>query len=104
MKTITIDELAALDPSITLVDVREPQEYLEAHVPGAVLYPLGHLPARMSELAKDQPIYVICRSGNRSKVGVELLAAQGFDATNVAGGTDAWIRSDRHVVTGREPR
>lgn len=101
MKTITVEQLDALgSTSITLVDVREPAEYVEAHVPGAQLRPLAQLPDRASDLPADEPVYVICRSGNRSKAGVSLLEARGLDAVNVLGGTDGWIAAGKPVVTG----
>lgn len=103
MKTITVAQLAAL-PDATVVDVREPQEYVEAHVPGAGLFPLAFLSSRTSELPKDETLYVICRSGNRSKVGCSVLEAQGFDAVNVEGGTLAWIAGGHPVATGQQPR
>jgi rhodanese-related sulfurtransferase len=86
-----------------LIDVRQPDEYQEAHVPGAVLIPLATLPDRLDEIPADLPIYIICRSGGRSHRAAEFLIQGGFDATNVAGGTAAWIEADKPVVTGDEP-
>jgi rhodanese-related sulfurtransferase len=76
-----------------LVDVRTPQEYAEVHVPGALLVPLHELPARLPEIDRDQPVYVICRSGHRSAAVCEALEPLGYDAVNVAGGTIAWVRA-----------
>ncbi len=84
---------AALDEGHTLIDVREPQEYAEAHVPGAVLIPMGQLAARLSEVPKDGPVYVICRTGNRSGQMGPLLDAHGYDSINVLGGTAAWVQA-----------
>ena len=53
---------SALADGAALVDVREPEEYVEAHVPGAVLVPMDQLAARIDELPKDEPVYLICRS------------------------------------------
>lgn len=92
-------ELALLDGA-QLVDVREPDEYVEAHVPGALPIPMGHLTARAAELDRSAPVHLICASGNRSGAMCDLLAASGFDAVNVAGGTNAWIRSGRAVESG----
>ena len=91
---------AALADGAQLVDVREPGEYAEAHVPGATLIPMGQLSARMSELDRTATVHVICASGNRSSAMVYLLAASGFDAVNVAGGTSDWVRSGRPVEGG----
>ena len=57
---------AAHAAGASVLDVREPFEYVAGHVPGAVHIPLGELGARYTELAQDRPLYVICRSGNRS--------------------------------------
>jgi rhodanese-related sulfurtransferase len=61
---------------------------------------MGQLPSRVHELDKAAPVYVVCASGNRSATVADYLAAQGFTAYSVAGGTSSWARSGRHVVTG----
>ena len=86
-----------------IIDVREPDEYREAHVAGAVLIPLGEITERIEEIPDDQPVFVICRSGARSGRAAEWLIGQGLDATNVAGGTLAWIDAGQPVLTGDEP-
>jgi rhodanese-related sulfurtransferase len=74
-----------------VVDVREPWEYRQGHVPGAVLIPLGQLSARLGELDPARPVAVICASGNRSQSAAALLGQKGFKTVyNVAGGTGAW--------------
>ena len=83
-----------------VLDVRGPEEYAEGHVPGAELLPVPDLPARLADLPRGEPVYVLCRSGNRSAQAAEYLAGNGIDARSVAGGTDAWLRSGRPVVTG----
>ena len=89
---------------VRLVDVRQPDEYAEGHVPGAVLIPLADVPDRVDEFAGDGPVYVVCRSGGRSASAVTFLRAQGLDAINVAGGTMAWIEAGNAVVSGDSPR
>jgi rhodanese-related sulfurtransferase len=83
-----------------LFDVRESDEYTEAHVPGAVLVPLSELTARVTEFPDDQPLLLICRTGGRSMRAAEFLAEHGRDVTNVAGGTLAWIATGKPVVSG----
>jgi rhodanese-related sulfurtransferase len=101
MREVTIDDLSqALDQGATVVDVREPGEYAEGHVPGVVHIPMGHLPARVDELDRNQPVYVICASGNRSSAMTDFLTSAGFDAASVAGGTAAWTRAGRPVQKG----
>jgi rhodanese-related sulfurtransferase len=98
MREVTVTDLAAaLAEGANVVDVRESAEYAEGHVPGAVPIPMGHLPARTTELDRTQPVYVICASGNRSAAMTDYLAAAGFDAASVAGGTNAWAREGRPI-------
>jgi len=77
-----------------VVDVREPWEYQQGHVPGAVLMPLGQLSMRLGELDLDKPVAVICATGNRSQSASALLGQRGFKTIyNVLGGTSQWSRS-----------
>lgn len=86
-----------------ILDVREPAEYVEGHVPGVPLIPLGDLVERADEVPTDQEVLVICRSGGRSARAVEYLRGLGIDAVNIAGGTDGWIEAGHRVVIGDEP-
>jgi len=98
---IDVAELQGLhDRGAAIIDVRQPDEYDEAHVPGVTLIPLAEVPDRVSELPTDQTLYLICRSGARSERAGEFLAGQGFDVVNVAGGTQAWIEAGLPVDTG----
>lgn len=90
---IAVEELAAVRKSGVLVDVREPEEYVAGHVPGAVPIPMNQLATRMGEIDKTSRVFVICASGNRSSAMTDLLRGAGFDAVSVAGGTGAWTRS-----------
>jgi rhodanese-related sulfurtransferase len=83
-----------------VVDVREPGEYVQGHVPGARLLPLAQVLSRAGELPTSEPVYVICASGNRSKTATDWLRGRGLDAISVAGGTSGWIAQGRPVVTG----
>ena len=77
-----------------VVDVREPWEYQQGHIPGAVLMPLGQLSMRLGELDLDKPVAVICATGNRSQSASALLGQKGFKTIyNVLGGTTQWARS-----------
>jgi len=101
IEEITTDQLADLmAEGSRVVDVREPDEYAEGHVPGAVPVPLGTVPDHLDAFRNDGTTYVICRSGGRSMQACEYAAAQGIDVANVAGGTMAWIASGRDVSTG----
>lgn len=81
-----------------LLDVRTQEEWDAGHVPNATLIPLDQLPNRLGELPQDQPILVICRSGNRSQVGRDILLQNGFNATSITGGINAWISAGYPVV------
>src|SRR5690606_11879609 len=64
---ITVDQLAEVLPTgARLIDVREPHEYDEARVPGALLVPLATVPDQVDMFRGDGPTYVICAAGGRS--------------------------------------
>ena len=98
---IDVTDLAAeLAHGAPLVDVRQPDEFQQAHIAGARLIPLGDVPDRAAELPTDETVYVVCRSGNRSGRAVEFLRHQGIDAVNVTGGMIAWADAGNAVETG----
>ena len=98
---VTIDQLAdALSSGAYVLDVRTPDEYAEKRVPGAVLIPLAELGDRVEEVPDDQPVYVICATGVRSMRAAEALERAGWEALNVAGGTNAWVESGRDFDSG----
>ncbi len=79
--------------SVVVLDVREPGEWEICHLDGAVLIPLGQLPARLKELDPSQPTVTLCHTGVRSMRALEILRAAGFqDVRNVTGGIEAWAR------------
>jgi len=76
---------------IQLVDVREPYEWEAGRVDGAVHIPVNAIMSGAgSDLDKDKPVAVICRTGNRSELATMMLQARGYDAHNVEGGMEAW--------------
>jgi rhodanese-related sulfurtransferase len=89
------------DQGAFILDVREPDEWAQMHIPGATLIPLGELPDRLNEVPKDKEIVVVCRSGNRSAQGRDILLKAGF--TNVAsmtGGMTQWQAQGYPVASG----
>jgi hydroxyacylglutathione hydrolase len=86
-----------------VLDVREPWEFAQGHVPGAVNVPLGQLPVRLAELDSQTPIAVICAHGNRSQSAAALLGQKGFmKVYNVLGGTVGWQQAGLEVsLNGR---
>lgn len=106
VQEIDVDQLAErLAAGGRVVDVREPDEYVAGHVPGAVLVPLGTVPDHVDAFSGEGPTYVICKSGGRSMRACELLVAQepDLEVVNIAGGTMAWIASGRDTVEGDQP-
>lgn len=77
--------------NLLVLDVREEYEFKEGHIPGTKLIPLGTLSARLKELDPKAPVVVVCRSGNRSAQGADLLAKAGFTQVfNMTGGMSQW--------------
>lgn len=94
---LSVSEVQALleEDALTVVDVREPWEYAEGHIPGAVLIPLGELPDRLAEIPEDEVVVTVCRSGNRSSRAQEFLEQQGFASVhNMLGGMLAWEEAE----------
>ena len=100
--TVSVTQAAdLLAAGAFLLDVREPSEWEAGRVDGAVLIPLGQLSARASEVPTDKIVLVICRSGNRSADGRDILKDAGLtQVTSVSGGMNAWIQAGLPVVTG----
>ncbi len=79
---------------VQLIDVREPWEYEEAHIPDCRLIPMGEVPARLAEIDKETPAVVYCRSGSRSGKIVTLLRGAGYGKLlNLKGGMLAWANA-----------
>jgi rhodanese-related sulfurtransferase len=86
--------------SAVVVDVCEPKEYEQGHVPNAINIPLGSLASRISELEKykDKPVVVACRAGNRSVKGAIALKRNGFESVySLSGGLVAWEKGNLPV-------
>ena len=83
-----------LDQKTIVLDVRTEEEYFGplGHIEGAILIPINELENRLVELDeyRDKTIYVVCRSGNRSGFGKDILNNNNFDAINVDGGMLQW--------------
>jgi rhodanese-related sulfurtransferase len=90
--TITVEEAYQKYQAGTFVlDVRTQEEWDEFHAPNTTHIPLDDLESRLSELPQGEEIVVICRSGNRSQEGRDILLENGFTAvTSVEGGLKEW--------------
>jgi len=76
-----------------LVDVRELQEWIIGHIPGAVHIPLDELPDRLREVPTDKPVVVVCATGVRSLYGAQFLLQAGYTQVyNLTNGTIGWFR------------
>ena len=76
-----------------LLDVREEDEWMMGHVPGALHIPLYDLPERLSEVPQGKPVVVMCASGVRSLYGGQFLVENGFaEVYNLDGGISSWAR------------
>lgn len=107
--TIRPSDLAAKKQkgeSVELIDVRTPVEFREIHCTFARNVPLSDLdPAAVmaDREAKDQPLYLICRSGSRGKQACEKFHAAGYtNVVNVEGGTQAWAEAGLPVNRGKK--
>lgn len=103
MQEITVTQLREVLGSVNIIDVRETSEYVTGHVPGALHMPLATIPLRISELDRDETLYVICEAGGRSAQACAYLSAQGFDAVNIGGGTGMWRTLGFEVNAGERP-
>lgn len=110
----SVTELLAADihqrlqtPGTLLIDVREPDEYRQGHIPGAINIPRGMLEFRISgEPALqnlERPIVVYCKTSGRAALSVVALQAMGFRAVaSLAGGFDAWVAGQHAVARPHE--
>ena len=94
-KIISQDEAKAMmdNGGVTVIDVREQDEYDSGHIKSAVLLPLGTITADTAEKvieSKDTAVLVYCRSGNRSKKASAILAKLGYKNIYEIGGITSW--------------
>jgi phage shock protein E len=89
---ISIDKAYSMYQNDAFVlDVRTESEWSEFHAPGTTLIPLDQLASRLNEVPRDRQIVVVCRSGNRSQQGRDILLQAGFtQVTSMSGGLNAW--------------
>ena len=89
----------ALAAGAVVVDVRTPGEFAQGHVPGAINLPVEEVARWADRIPKDRPVYLYCRSGNRSRKAAEYLARKGYtNLYNVEGGVLAIARAGYPLV------
>lgn len=82
------------------VDVRTAEEYAAGHAARAVNIPLDTIAKNLDRLEKNEPVYLICQTGNRSQKAAVILKDAGFNnVLNVTGGTVAWQAAGLPIVS-----
>ena len=83
---------------LVILDVRESAEYAFDHIPNAISIPLDELESRLNELNKEDALFVICRTGNRSDLASQKLAENGFaNVMNVVPGMSQWTGETKSI-------
>jgi rhodanese-related sulfurtransferase len=97
--------VAEIPADVTLLDVRELDEWQAGHAPEALHIPMSELTGRLEDLPADKDVYVVCRSGGRSARVTEYLLGNGWEAVNIDGGMQAWHAQGKPLVseTSTEP-
>lgn len=100
---VSVTEAARLrDEGVTLIDVRTPAEYEQAHIPDITWIPIDELPNRLSEVPKDEQVIFVCQSGVRSVRARDLAREAGYtQVTSMEGGMGEWQTQNLPVVTGK---
>jgi len=99
---VSVEEAAQLrEEGAFILDVREPVEWETGHIPDATLIPLGEVPDRLAEIPQDQPVVVVCRSGNRSAQATQFLRQSGYGlVTSMGGGMNQWAAANFDIELG----
>lgn len=80
------------EQEVFILDVREPDEFAQGHLPNSKLIPTGEISQRLDEISKDKALLVVCRSGRRSGIVSKYLVEKGYiQVYNLQGGVTAWI-------------
>ena len=92
MKTISSDEFyqKTKQSNLTIIDVREKNEFVNGHIPNSTNLPLTTLAFNTKSLSKDTEYYLVCASGSRSNMAASALSKLGYNVTNVIGGVSTW--------------
>ncbi|QAA23401.1 rhodanese-like domain-containing protein [Sporolactobacillus terrae] len=85
-----VERLIRNHTPVSIIDVREPFEFAEGHIPRAINISVNEIQNRIGEINKEQEHVMVCHSGNRSDVAYAILSASGFKVKNMAGGMMNW--------------
>ncbi len=89
------------DVGAFILDVRDADEFAAFHIAGSTLIPLGELEARLQEVPRDKEIIVVCRSGNRSASGRDVLLNAGYtNVSSMTGGLKDWQARGYPTISG----
>lgn len=89
--SVDVKEHLKSNQPFQIIDVRQPNEFENGHIPGATLIPLGELSSRYSEINRETEALVVCRSGGRSTKACEFLGSVGYrNIYNLMGGMLGW--------------
>ncbi len=103
VQEIDVDTLEARSAETIVLDVREPEEFEQGHVPKAINLPQADLASRLDELPHECPLALICRSGARSFRAAQFLRQVGFEqVASVQGGTLAWRAAGKSLAFGEQ--
>lgn len=90
IKPEEVERLIHEKKEISIIDVREPAEFAEGHIPGAKNISVNAIHSRMGEIEKGKEHIIVCLSGSRSGVASAIMSANGFKVKNMSGGMMNW--------------
>ncbi|NLY11429.1 MAG: rhodanese-like domain-containing protein [Firmicutes bacterium] len=88
-----LKEWTSKGKDLIIIDVRQPEEFEQSHIPDSILIPLDTIEEsqQIADLERNSPIIVVCHSGNRSRTAQRMLQEMGFTrVANLTGGMLAW--------------
>lgn len=97
-----LKELLEGEEKVELIDVRNLDEFMVKRLPSARLIPLPELDLRYGEIDTDKEVYVICKSGKRSRQACETLKGKGINAAYMEGGLEAWQKAGYSLLEGKK--
>jgi rhodanese-related sulfurtransferase len=83
------------DPSLQVIDVREPYEHEAGHIAGTRHIQLVNLTSEASTVERERPVVFYCRVGSRSRMAAQAFRAAGYEAYTMSGGLRRWAQEDR---------
>jgi len=100
LSAVELNEKLKFGKHPLVLDVRQPDEFRQAHIAGAKLIPLGELYKRIKELPQGREIVCVCASGSRSSSAAKKLMKEGYTVFDMKGGMSAWRHAKLPVQKG----